>query len=48
MKTYQVWSVGYPMEYIEALTGWEARKQFAIKHRLSITDVMSRVWTKQE
>lgn len=43
LRTYIVWSTKHPSEYIEAETGYDARKKFAIAHQLSINEVMSRV-----
>lgn len=45
MQTYQTWSIDIPMEYIEAETGFEARKAFAAKHRLPVSECMSRMRT---
>lgn len=42
MRTYQTWSIDVPMEYIEASSGWEARKLFAAKHKLPVTECMAR------
>ena len=43
MQTYQTWATTAPMELIEAATGFEARKAFAAKHRLPVTECMARV-----
>lgn len=40
MREYKVWSRGLPPEIIEAETGWEARKAFAAKHLLDVTDCL--------
>jgi len=42
MQTYQAWSETVPMEYIDAATSFEARKTFAAKHNLPVTECMSR------
>lgn len=43
MKTYQVWTKRLPMELIEAPDSFTARKQFAAKHKVDVTDVMARM-----
>lgn len=40
--TYQCWHVDVPQEYIEAETGFEARKIFARKHRKQVSECMAR------
>lgn len=42
MKQYQCWSLHTPMEVVEAIDSYAARKEFARKHRLQVSEVMSR------
>jgi hypothetical protein len=43
MKTYKTWTFDKREEFIEAPNSFSARKEFAAKHKLDITDVMARV-----
>lgn len=45
VKTYQTWSVSTPLELIDATSSFEARKLFAKKHKLAVTDCAARVFT---
>lgn len=39
---YDVWHVRVPSERIHAMTGFEARKEFAAKHGKQVSECMAR------
>lgn len=43
MKIYQCWTTAIPMEYVTEITSFTARKRFAAKHGVPVTDVMARL-----
>jgi hypothetical protein len=42
-KTYQVWAKGHELEYIKAVDSFTARKEFAARHGLAVSDCASQV-----